>query len=196
MLLRRLGHINLPANNRPFTEKGIIGEQLETIFASMVKNHAHQIYGYGYDLPDVFEIHGLALLEDDLVLVIYIDEADFEAGNTVAVGHLTEEYELVVAHGVLGSVDILNNIYDAGHSRYAVENHPVAYNYGKRNRSYLIHINSFIATKMHKKLKNLKTNQSFVFLVPFRGQNKKSSLFQALLSSIPRSRSISPSFIR
>ena len=85
----------------------------------MLKNHAHQVYRDGYDLPDILEIHGLALLEDDLVLVIYIDEANFKAGNAVAVGHLAKKYELVVAHGILGGVDGLNNIYDAGHSRYA-----------------------------------------------------------------------------
>jgi hypothetical protein len=139
-----MGHINLPANDRPFAKQGIVGEQLETIFACMLKNHAHQVYGNGYNLPDILEIHGLALLEDDLVLVIYIDEADFEAGNAVTVGHLAEEYELVVAHGVLGGVDVLNNVYDTGHSRYAVENHPVADNNGKQNWSNLIHFESIL----------------------------------------------------
>lgn len=105
----------------------------------MLKNHAHQVYGNGYDLPDVFEIHWLALLEDDLVLVIYIDEANLKAGNAVAVGHLAKKYELVVAHRIPGGVDGLNNVYNAGHSRYAVENYSVADNNGKQNRSNLIH---------------------------------------------------------
>jgi hypothetical protein len=105
----------------------------------MLKNHAHQIYSNGYNLPDILEIHRLALLEYDLVLIIYIDEADFKTGNAVTVSHLAEKYELVMAHRVPGSIDGLNNIYDAGHSRYTVENHPVAYNNGKQNRSNLIH---------------------------------------------------------
>ena len=130
-VLRWLGHINLSANDRPFAKHSVVGKQLEAIFACMLKNHAHQVYGDGYDLPDILEIHGLALLEDDLVLVIYIDETNFKAGNAVAVGHLAKKYELVVAHRVPGSVDGLNNIYDAGHSRYAVENYPVAHNNGK-----------------------------------------------------------------
>jgi len=108
----------------------------------MLKNHAHQVYGNGYDLPYILEIHGLALLEDNLVLVIYINEANFEAGNAVAVGHLAEEYELVMAHWVLRGIDGLNNIYDAGHSRYAVENYPVTDNNGKENRANFIHIKS------------------------------------------------------
>jgi hypothetical protein len=121
-------HINLPANDRPLAKHSVVSKQLETIFACMLKNHAHQVNRDGYDLPDILEIHGLALFEDDLVLVIYINEADFEAGNAVAVGHLAEKYELVVAHGVPGGVDGLNNVYDTGHSRYAVENYPVADN--------------------------------------------------------------------
>lgn len=92
----------------------------------MLKNHAHQVYGDGYNLPYVLEIHGLALLEDDLVLAINIDEADFKPGNAVAVGHFAKEYELVVANGVLGGVDGLNYIYDARHSRQPVKNYPVA----------------------------------------------------------------------
>jgi hypothetical protein len=94
----------------------------------MLKDHAHQVYRDGHYLPDILEIHGLALLEDDLVLVINIDKPNFKPGNAVAVGHLAKEYELVVANGILGGVDGLNYIYDAGHSRYAVKNHPVADN--------------------------------------------------------------------
>jgi hypothetical protein len=117
---------NLSANDRPFTKQCVVGEQLETIFAGMLKNHTHQVYCDGYDLPDVLEIHGLALLEDDLVLVINIDEPNFKPGNTVAIGHFAKEYELVVTNWVLGSVDGLNYIYDARHSRQPVENYPVA----------------------------------------------------------------------
>jgi hypothetical protein len=117
---------NLSANDRPFAKQGVVGEQLETIFAGMLKNHAHQVYRNGYDLPDVLEIHGLALLEDDLVLVINIDEPNFKIGNAVAIGHFAKEYKLVVANGVLGGVDGLNYIYDAGHSRQPVENYSVA----------------------------------------------------------------------
>jgi hypothetical protein len=134
-----MGHINLSANDRPFAKQGVVGKQLETIFACMLKNHAHQVYGDGYYLPDILEIHGLSLFEDDLVLVIYIDETDFKAGNAVAIGHLAEKYELVVTNGVLGSIDGLNNVYDAGHSRQPVENYPVTDNNGKQNRSNLIH---------------------------------------------------------
>jgi hypothetical protein len=123
-----MGHSNLPANNRAFAKEGVVGKQLETIFAGMLKNHAHQVYGDGYYLPDILEIHGLALFKDDLVLIINIDEPNFKAGNAVAVGHFAKEYELVVAHGILGGIDGLNDVYDAGHSRYAVENHPIANN--------------------------------------------------------------------
>jgi hypothetical protein len=123
-----MGHSNLSANDRAFAKQGIVGEQLETIFARVLKNHAHQVNGNGYDLADILEIHGLALLEDDLVLVINIDEPNFKAGNAVAVGHLAKEYELVVANGILGGVDVLNYIYDAGHSRQPVENYPVTDN--------------------------------------------------------------------
>jgi len=144
-MLRRLGHINLSANDRPFTKHSVVGKQLETIFACMLKNHAHQVYGDGYDLPDILEIHGLALLEDDLVLVIYIDEANLKAGNAVAVGHLAKKYELVVAHRIPGGVDGLNNVYNAGHSRYAVENYSVADNNGKQNRSNLIHFEPILS---------------------------------------------------
>jgi hypothetical protein len=140
MLSRGMGHINLSANNRPFAKQGIVGKQLETIFAGMLEDHAHQVYRDGYYLPDVLEIHGLALLEDNLVLVINIDEPDFEAGNTVAIGHLAKEYELVVANGILGGVDVLNNVYDAGHSRQPVENYPVADNRGEQNWRYMVHI--------------------------------------------------------
>jgi len=94
----------------------------------MLKNHAHQVYGDGYDLADILEIHGLALLENNLVLVINIDKPNFKAGDAVAVGHLAKEYELVVANGILGGIDGLKNVYDAGHSRQPVENYPVADN--------------------------------------------------------------------
>jgi hypothetical protein len=158
MLRRGMGHINLSANDRPFAKQGIVGKQLETIFAGMLKNHPHQVYRDGYYLADILEIHGLALLKDDLVLVINIDEPNFKRGNAVAIGHLAKEYELVVANWVLGGVDGLNYIYDARHSRQPVENHPVTDNRGEQNWRYMVHINSFIATKTHKKLKNLKTN--------------------------------------
>jgi hypothetical protein len=141
MLLRRLlGHGDLSANDGAFAEKGIVGEQLETIFAGMLEDDAHQVYGDGNCLADILEIDGLALLEDDFVLVIYIDEADFEMGDAVAVGHLAEVYELVVTNGVPGGVDVLDNVYDARHSGYAIEYYPVAYNRGKQNRGYLIHL--------------------------------------------------------
>ena len=128
LLLRGMGHINLSANDRPFAKQGVVVEQLETIFAGVLKNHAHQVYRNGYNLADILEIHGLALLEDNLVLVINIDEPNFKQGNTVAVGHFAKEYKLVVANWVLGSVDGLNYIYDARHSRQPVENYPVADN--------------------------------------------------------------------
>jgi hypothetical protein len=123
-----MGHINLSANDRPFAKQGVIGKQLETIFARVLEYHPHQVYRDSYDLPDVLEIHGLALLEDNLVLVINIDEPNFKPGNAVAIGHFAKEYELVVTNGVLGGVDCLNNVYDAGHSRQPVENYPVADN--------------------------------------------------------------------
>ena len=94
----------------------------------MLEDDAHKVNGDGDNLADILEIDGLALLENDFVLVINIDEADFEAGDAVAIGHLAEEYELVVANGILGGVDGLNNVYDAGHSRQAVKNYPVADN--------------------------------------------------------------------
>ena len=121
----RMRQSNLSANNRPFAKQGIVGEQLETIFARVLEYHPHQVYRNGYNLPDVLEIHGLALLEDNLVLVINIDEPNFKPSNTMAIGHLAKEYKLVVANRVLGSVDGLNYIYDAGHSRQPVENYPV-----------------------------------------------------------------------
>jgi hypothetical protein len=121
-----MGHINLSANDRPFAKQCVIGKQLETIFACVLKDDAHQVYRDGHYLPYVLEIHGLALLEDDLVLVINIDEPNFKLGNAVAIGHFAKEYKLVVANRVLGSVDGLNNVYDAGHSRQPVENYPVA----------------------------------------------------------------------
>jgi hypothetical protein len=124
-------HINLSANDRAFAKEGIVGEQLETVFACMLENNAHQVYRDGYYLADVLEIHGLALLKDNLVLVINIDEPNFETGYAVAIGHLAKEYELVVANGILGGIDGLNNVYDAGHSRQPVENYPVAYNRGE-----------------------------------------------------------------
>jgi hypothetical protein len=127
-MLRRMGHINLSANDRAFAEQSIISEQLETVFACMLEDDTHKVYRNGYNLADILEINWLALLEDDLVLVIDIDEADFEAGYAVAIGHLAEEYELVVANGKFWGVDCLDYVYDAGHSRYAVKYHPVAYN--------------------------------------------------------------------
>ena len=143
-VLRGMGHSDLSANNRPFAKQGIVGEQLETIFARVLENHAHQVYGDGYYLPDVLEIHGLALLKNNLVLVINIDEPDFKPGDTVAVGHLAKEYELVVANGILGGVDVLNNVYDAGHSRQPVENYPVADNRGEQNWRYMVHFKSIL----------------------------------------------------
>jgi hypothetical protein len=140
MLRRRMGHINLSANDRPFAKQGVVGKQLETIFAGMLENHAHQVYGDGYDLADILEIHGLALLENNLVLVINIDEPNFEPGNAVAIGHLAKEYELVVANWVLGGVDGLNDVYDTRHSRQPVENYPVADDCRKQYRGYFIHL--------------------------------------------------------
>jgi hypothetical protein len=128
VLLRGLGHSDLSANNRTFAKKDIVGKKLETEFAGMLEDYAHEVYRDGNGLPDIFEIDRLALLEDDLVLIVYINEADFEACDAVAIGHLAEVNELVVTHWILGGVDGLNNVYDAGHSGYAVKNHPVADN--------------------------------------------------------------------
>lgn len=139
-----MGHINLSTNDRPFAKQSVIGKQLETVFTRVLKNHAHQVYGDGYNLPDVLEIHGLALLEDNLVLVINIDKPNFKPGDAVAVGHLAKEYELVVANGVLGSIDGLNNVYDARHSRQPVENYPVADNRGEQNWRYMVHFESIL----------------------------------------------------
>ncbi len=125
---RLLGHINQSAHNGAFAEEGIICEQLETIFAGMLKDYAHKVYRDGYCLVDILEIDGLALLEDGFVLVFYIDEADFEMCDAVTIGHLAEVYELVVANGIPGGVDVLNDVYDAGHSRYAVKYYPIADN--------------------------------------------------------------------
>ena len=125
---RLLGYSDLSADDGAFAKEGIVGEQLEAIFAGMLKDDAHQVYRDGNYLADILEIDGLALLEDDLVLVFDIDETDFEAGDAVAVGHLAEEYELVMAYWKLGGVDCLDNVYDAGHSGYAVEDYTVAYN--------------------------------------------------------------------
>ena len=94
----------------------------------MLEDHAHKVYRDSDGLADVFEIDGLALLEDDLVLILCINEADFEMGDAVAIGHLAEIYELVMTYGIAWRVDGLNDVYDAGHSRYAVKYHPVAYN--------------------------------------------------------------------
>jgi hypothetical protein len=137
-----VGHSNLSANDGAFAKEGIVGKQLETIFACMLEDHAHQVYRDGYNLADILEIHGLALLEDNLVLVFNIDEPNFKPGDAVAIGHFAKEYELVVANGVLGSVDGLNNVYDAGHSRQPVENYPVADNRGEQNWRYMVHFES------------------------------------------------------
>ena len=94
----------------------------------MVKNDTHKVYRDGYNLPDIFEIDRLALLENGLVLVFQIDETYSKSGVAVAVGHLTEENELVVANGKLRGVNGLHNIYYAGHSRDTVENDPVTNN--------------------------------------------------------------------
>ena len=110
----------------------------------MLEDNAHQVYRDGYNLSDVLEIHGLALLEDNLVLIINIDEPNFKVGYAVAIGHFTKVYELVVANGILWGVDVLNYIYDAGHSRQPVENHPVADNRGKQNWRYMVHFESIL----------------------------------------------------
>jgi hypothetical protein len=154
MLRRGMGHINLSANDRPFAKQGVVGKQLETIFARVLKNHAHQVYRDGNNLPDVLEIHGLALLEDDLVLVFNIDEPNFKPGNAVAIGHFAKEYELVVANWVLGSVDGLNYIYDARHSRQPVENYPVADNRGEQNWRYMVHFESILSVQTRIKKGN------------------------------------------
>ena len=109
------GQGNLPANNGAFSEQRVIGKQLETIFACMLKNDAHQVYGDCNYLPDVFEIHGLGLLENDLVLVVEVNKAYFNFRAAMAIGHLAKEYKLVVADGVSGGVNGLNNVYDARH---------------------------------------------------------------------------------
>ncbi len=124
---RLLGDIDLAAGDRALAEEGFVGEKLEAVFACVLEDDAHKVYRDGYDLADVLEIDGLALFEDDFVLVFDIYETDFEMGDAVAIGHFAEKYELVVADGEPGGVDGLNNVDDAGHSRYAVENDPVAY---------------------------------------------------------------------
>jgi hypothetical protein len=91
----------------------------------MLKDDAHQVYRNGNYLPDVFEIHRLALLENDLVLVFEVNEANFKPGISVAIGQFTEEYELVVANGVLWSVDGLDDVYNARHPSDTVEDYPV-----------------------------------------------------------------------
>jgi len=82
----------------------------------MLENDTHQVYGDGYDLPDILEIHRLGLLKNDFFLLTEVDKPNLNLGAAVAVGHLAEEYELVVAHGVSGGVDGLNNVDYAGHS--------------------------------------------------------------------------------
>lgn len=140
MLMRLLRHSDLSASDGAFAEEGIVGEQLEAVFAGMLEDDAHQVNRNGNYLANIFEIDGLALLEYDLVLVFDIDETDFEMGDAVAIGHLAEKYELVVANGIPGGVDCLNNIYDAGHSRQAVKYYSVADNRGKQDWSNLIHL--------------------------------------------------------
>ena len=105
----------------------------------MLKNHPHQVYRDGYYLPYVLEIHGLALLEDDLVLVFHVNEPNFKPGNAVAIGHLAKKQELVVAHGIFLGVDGLNDVYDARHPRDSVEDYPVADDCREQNWCNLVH---------------------------------------------------------
>ena len=105
----------------------------------MVKDDPHQVYCQRYYLLNVFEIHDLGLLNNHLVLVFDVDKPNFKFGIAMAVGQLAKEYNLVLAHGILRGVDVLNDIYDARHSRDAVENHPVTYNFRHQNRRNLLH---------------------------------------------------------
>lgn len=107
----------------------------------MMEAHAHQIYCNRDYLLNVFEIHRLALLKNDPVLVRYIDKPYFNSSVAVAIGQLAEEYKLVVTNGVFRSVDCLNDVYDTRHSRYSVEDYPVADDCRQQNRSYLVHFN-------------------------------------------------------
>jgi len=106
----------------------------------MLKDDSHKVYRDGNDLLNVFEIDCLVLLENCPVLVGDIDEARFNFGIAVAVGQFAKENELVVADRVFWGVDGLHNIYNAGHSGYAVENDPVAGNGGKQNRGNVFHL--------------------------------------------------------
>jgi len=110
----------------------------------MLKDDAHQVYRNRNYLPDVFEIDRLALLENNLVLVFEVNETNFKPGVTMTICHLTEEYEMVVANGVFGSVDGLDNVYNAGHSGDSVENYPVANDCRQQNWRHLFHIQSIL----------------------------------------------------
>jgi molybdate-binding protein len=81
----------------------------------MLKDDAHQVYRNRNYLLNVFEIHRLALLENDPVLVRYIDKPYFNPSVAVAIGHFAKEQELVVANGVFRGVDGLNDVDDARH---------------------------------------------------------------------------------
>jgi hypothetical protein len=106
---------NLSASYCPFTKQAFIGEQLKTIFAGMLKNNSHQVYRDCDYLPDIFEIHRLALLENNPVLVFGIDQPDFHPGIAVTIGHFAEENELVVPNWKFLGVNGLHYIYDARH---------------------------------------------------------------------------------
>lgn len=95
----------------------------------MMEDDAHKVYRQRYYLLNVFEIHGLGLLENYLVLIFDVDESNFKISIAVAVGQLTEKYYLVLAYRIFRGIDILNDIYNARHPRYAVEYHPVTYNF-------------------------------------------------------------------
>ena len=105
----------------------------------MPKDDTHQVYRNRDCLPDVLEIHRLTLLENGFVLVFEVNKANFKPGIAMAIGKLTEEYELVVANGVSWGVDGLNNVYNTRHTRDTVEDYPVADDCRQENWRYLFH---------------------------------------------------------
>jgi hypothetical protein len=106
---------NLSASYRPFTEQGLVGEQLKSIFAGMLKNDSHQVYRNCDYLSDIFEIHRLALLKNNPILVLGIDQSYLHSSVAVTIGHFAEENELVVSNGEFLGVNGLHYIYDARH---------------------------------------------------------------------------------
>ncbi len=108
----------------------------------MLKDNTQQIYRNRDYLPDILEIHRLALLENDLVLVIEVNKSYLKPSIAVAIGQFAEEYKLIMANGVLGGIDCLDDVYNTRHTRNSVEDYPVADNCRQQNWCHVVHIQS------------------------------------------------------